>query len=194
VRVWDDAKQSVRRGLRVDEAGALPVFNGDGVRVDVRLNREAYVYLVWVDARGETQPVYPWDPVKNEDWKTPMPPQRPTAHLSLPAPAGEGFILDGPRGLETMVLLARSTPLEPGLSLHDLVGRLPPAPLVDPREVSWVELTPGRKEAWHPRPAQHRGIKLGQSKQLDEPVLRLLEKLRPHFELLKAVRFAHAEP
>ena len=32
-----------------------------------------------------------------------------------------------------------------------------------------------------------------ESRRLDEPVLRLLETLRPQFDLLKAVRFAHAD-
>jgi tRNA A-37 threonylcarbamoyl transferase component Bud32 len=195
VRVWSDSGRGVKRGWTVDQPGALPVLNDEGVRLEVQLSRSAYFYLVWVDASGESSPLYPWDPIANEDWKTPMPAQKPRAAVQLPERgADQGFPVDGHRGLDTILLLVRSTPLEnEGVPLRDLIGKLPPSSFVDPREVSWLELAPGQTIARHPKPALNRGVKLGQSKQLDEPILKLLEQLRPHFELIKAVRFAHVE-
>jgi hypothetical protein len=195
VRVWSDPGRGVKRGLTVDQPGALPVLNDEGVRLEVQLDRPGYIYLVWVDASGESAPLYPWDPLKNEDWSMPMPPQKPRAEVQLPETgADQGYPVDGHRGLDTILLLVRSTPLETdGVPLRDLIGKPPPSDFVHPREVSWLELAPGQTAARHPKPALNRGVKAGQSKQLDEPILKLLEKLRPHFDLIKAVRFAHAE-
>jgi hypothetical protein len=195
VRVWSDPGRGVKRGWTVDQPGALPVLNDEGVRLEVQLNRAAYLYLVWVDAGGESSPLYPWDPLKNEDWNTPMPPQQPRAEVQLPeAGADQGYPVDGHRGLDTILLLVRDTPLETeGVLLRDLIGKLPASDFLNPREVSWLELTPGQTVPRHPKPALNRGVKVGQSMQLDEPILKLLEQLRPHFELIKAVRFAHAE-
>jgi hypothetical protein len=193
LRVWS-GREGVKRGLRVDEPGALPVVNGEGLRVEVTLDRPAYLYLVWIDASGSVQPIYPWDPVKGEGWETPEPPQQPRRRLRLPAGAAdEGFEAAGRAGLDSVLLLARSEPLPASVHLRDLIGTLPPSPALSRAEVAWLELTPGARAARHPQPPLNRGVKTGQSVKIDEPLLRLMERLRPHFELMKAVRFARAE-
>jgi hypothetical protein len=98
--------------------------------------------------------------------------------------------MEGPPGLETALLLVRRTPLPEDVDLAALVGRVMPAKLNNPEEVAWLELTPGERVA-RQRKVLNRGLNTKQSKEIDEPTLRVLERLRPHFELLKAVRFAH---
>src|SRR5262249_36584151 len=90
-------------------------------QITARLNRPAYVYLIWIDSTGAAQPVYPWQP---GDW-TRCPAEEPVAHLLLPHPdASYGtWPLHGPAGVDTLVLLARDTPL-PGKVRARLRGRL----------------------------------------------------------------------
>ena len=63
--------------------------------------------------------------------------------------------------------------------------------LTDEREVSWLELGPGLSKARQTRDL-HRGLKTEESRRIDQPMLNVMENLRRHFELMKAVRFAHA--
>src|SRR5262249_28581501 len=60
VRLWDP-KGQVKRGLRVEDPGALPVRSAEWVRLEGKLNQPAYVYLLWLDGRGEVTPLYPWN-------------------------------------------------------------------------------------------------------------------------------------
>jgi serine/threonine-protein kinase len=189
--------EAVKRRIPVERPAALPVRNGELVHLEVRLNRPAYVYLLWVDSRGDIQPAYPWDIAGSElGWRAPWvrDGKESRAVVHCPADEGRGLIVEGPPGLETAVLLARSTPLPEDVNLEQLVGKLPPCPHQDPREVVWLGLEPGELLARHERPPLNRGLKAGQSREMDASVFELLEKrLRPRFELLKAVRFAHAE-
>jgi hypothetical protein len=186
-----------KRGLSVDEEGGLPVIGGELVRLDVKLNRPAHVYLLWVDSQGRVQPCYPWDIARSDaGWQAPFVPGGgvPQAEVHCPDARGEGLVIEGPAGLETAVLLARSDPLPADVDLAGLTGRLPKSPLNHTGEVAWLDLGPGR---WKVREVagRHRGLKPGETRVTDAPLFTLLEeRLRPHFELIKAVRFAHAEP
>src|SRR5439155_19645794 len=73
VRVWrkdqkDQFDPSDRKfkgaGVRLNHPGALPLRPGDGMRIEVQLNRPAYVYVVWLDTDGKATPLFPWD----EEW------------------------------------------------------------------------------------------------------------------------------
>jgi hypothetical protein len=186
--------EAIKRRIPVDRPGALPVRDGELVRLGVRLNRPAYVYLLWVDSEGVVQPVYPWDIAdpKRLGWRAPWVREghTPRAEVHCPADEDEGLRVIGPEGLETAVLLARSTPLPEDVDLQHLVGKLEPSPMQDRREVAWLELEPGEGVARHERPPLNRG--LGDAGRIDAQVFDLLKnRLRRHFELLKAVRFAH---
>ena len=61
-RVWNTSDRS-RRGLSLKEA--VPLRPNDWLRIEARLNRPAYVYVVWIDSQGRASPVYPWTP---GDW------------------------------------------------------------------------------------------------------------------------------
>jgi hypothetical protein len=66
---------------------------------------------------------------------------------------------------------------------------LPPTPLRDPQELAVRGFDPGQPVDAIDR-GEHRGI--GEvPKEIDDPLLQLLGRLRPHFELARAVRFAY---
>ena len=97
--------------------------------------------------------------------------------------------ITGPSGLETALLLARRTPLPEKTDLAGLIGLMPPSPLRNPQELTVRGFDPGQPVAAIDRPF-HRGLSK-EVEQIDEPLLHLMERLRPHFELIRAVRFAY---
>ncbi|HEX8201175.1 MAG TPA: hypothetical protein VF590_11860, partial [Isosphaeraceae bacterium] len=179
-RVWAPKKP----GLRVDEPGALPVRPDEKIHLEARLNRPAYVYLIWLTGRGEIDTLYPWDR------PTGSLPARliPTAVVESPPELDRGWPLEGSSGLETGLLLARSTPLPADVRLRDLLGPVDPSPLRDPLEVAVLGF--GGQLAAPIIRESHRGLG-AEAERVDEPLLRLIERLRPHFEVVRAVRFAY---
>lgn len=79
-------------------------YPGDSIRIHLSLSRQAYVYVVDHDTRGETRLVFPnrYDG-DNFFW--------PGTH-TLPR-RGETFRVEGPPGVETLQLIASSRPLRP---------------------------------------------------------------------------------
>jgi serine/threonine protein kinase len=187
LRVWSPDGGG-KRGLKIDEAGALPVRNAEMVHLEARLDRPAFIYLLWFDSQGRPQPLYPWDPSRG--FAGPLPREMPRLALHSPPELDRGWEVDGASGLETAVLLARRRPLSPEVDLAALVRTLPLVPYGDPRERQVWKVTPGLAA---PRLvlAQHRGLKAAASKRLADPLVQLLERLRPHFDFIQAVRFAH---
>jgi hypothetical protein len=97
--------------------------------------------------------------------------------------------MTGPAGLETALLLVRQTPLPADVKLADLIGHLPPAPLRDTQEYAVRGFDPGQSIG-----AVNRGLHRGlgdDAERIDDPLLQVMEKLRPHFEVVRAVRFAY---
>jgi hypothetical protein len=179
-------KDGQKARLPVDAPGALPVRNGEDIHLKARLNRPAHAYLLWVSSQGKVQPLYPWDPKRGFGGPPAAEPPRQEVHS--PPELNRGWRMRGKSGLETALLLARATPLE--VDLKPLAGRLPEAPLRDPREVAWLEwgvglAVPRRREV------RFRDLDTEEARHIDDAILDLMERLRPHFELLKAVRFAH---
>jgi hypothetical protein len=187
VLVWAPDK----RGLRVQEWGALPVRNKEQIQVEVRLNQPAHAYLLWIDSEGVTTPLYPWNEGIFITQKTLVAPPvvGPQAVVQSPGEMGHGWIVGGKRGLDTILLLARQEPLPADVALADLVGPLPATKYHVPTE-------------WAVRGPDGEGpvglIKLGDNRapdevaaRIDDPLLQLMSRLRPHFEAMRAVRFAH---
>jgi serine/threonine protein kinase len=176
-------------GLNLDQTGALPVRNVDGVHLEVQLNQPAFIYLLWIDSRGRVQPLYPWQPVRG--FAEPPGVQTPRRHLDIPPKVDEYSPMDGAGGLETALLLARHTPLPLTIDLARLV--------VMPSQGSPSDLPGGQvwkqvSDLSSPRIitlAQHRALKT-ESRRLGDPLVQLFERLRPHFDLIEAVRFAYA--
>src|SRR5262249_16337820 len=84
--VFWDANEKQRVG--VDGPGGLPVKEGDEFRIEGRLNRPAFVYLIWIDSQGAVTPVYPWEP--GSDWEVAGAEEARPA-LTLPT-GGEGNV------------------------------------------------------------------------------------------------------
>ena len=168
---------------------ALPLQNSDQIRVEADLNRPAYVYLIWIDSLGAVMPVYPWAP---GDWNTLPQQPKPIGTLKLPETADEGWPMIGASGMETLMLLARETPLPPDVKLRELLGELPPQSMQSNRSIAWfvdgkLVLKPQDKT---------RGPSFFDPQQIDDPVLQtqrlLQQRLGPHFTTIRAVSFAHA--
>jgi hypothetical protein len=191
VQVWSPEGKGRKQGRLVGEPETLPVFNGERVHLQARLNRPAYVYLLWVGSGGNVLPLYPWTQPRL-GFASPRPEPVAEATVHCPARLDEGWPMKGASGLETALLLARETPLPPEFDLRAEIGTLPSARLSDAREVVWLESARDQPSVRRRGTgAGTRDLDLGGPQPLDDPILNLMERLRPHFDLLKAVRFAH---
>lgn len=176
--------------LPVEAPGALPV-RADGIMsLEVQLNQPAYAYLVWLDTEGQAVPLYPWNPETLEvrDVNLP-PPVRRSAKVVYSPLLGGGWRFGKKGGLETVLLLARRTPLDEGMRPGPLLEPLPPPGMRQRDEVVVLGLDAGA-DSVSTLLAQNRGPE-DQARAADEPLRALLLRLRDHFELIRAVRFAH---
>jgi serine/threonine protein kinase len=187
IRVWSN-EGGGKRGLKVDEPGALPLLPGEKVHLEARLNQPAHAYLLWLDGQGHVSLLYPRD-----DGKFGSRPSGDLARETVNSPEAldEGHGMTGPGGLETVLLLARRMPLPPGTDLPGLIGPLRPAPLRDVREVAVRGFDEGQPTETL-RLGQYRGIG-DEPDKIDDPLLQLMERLRNEgpFEVIKALRFAY---
>jgi hypothetical protein len=170
-RGWIDARIWQRRGergaLRLNEPGAVPLRAGDLVRVEADIDPPAYLYVVMIEPGGTAAPLYPWQPGQ---WGSRLAVEGPRRQLLLPEQSDSGWeVGSGDAGMETLLLLARPTPLE-GVDLSALLSDLPPQRLHITPPVVWFEngslVERSRAFAsFTPRP-------------IDDPVLRLQALLR----------------
>jgi predicted Ser/Thr protein kinase len=187
VRVWSETNAD-KRGLKIEDPGALPLLPGEQVHLEAHLNQPAHIYLMWVDGHGHAALLYP-----RSDDKYGAEPSgdlvRETVHS--PAALDKGHRMEGPGGLETVLLLARRTPLPAGTDLMALIGESPPSPLRDVLEVARGGFDEGQPIEALPM-GQHRGIGAEAGK-IDEPLLHLMERLRKEgrFDVIRPVRFAY---
>jgi predicted Ser/Thr protein kinase len=191
VLIWTPG--GAKKGWKVQEmmGGAVPVLNGEWVHLKARLNRPAHVYLIWVDSEGVPTPIYPWNrgkELKITDLAVAPPVTNAEQIVDSPGELARGWEMQGPSGLETILLLARQDPLPATVNLAEVLGKLKPAPLVDPREVvvrGFDRDRPIKEENIFRRPGQ-------QAVEIDDSLLQMMGRLQPHFEMIRAVRFAHA--
>jgi hypothetical protein len=187
VRVWSPEGSGVgKQGWKVDEPRALPVLTGERVHLEARLSRPAYAYLLWLDGQGQVASPYPWS---DRSFRSRPPSEAASLALHSPVELDRGWPIDGPPGLETALLLVRSTRLPPEFDLASLIGRLPGSPFRDPQEVAVRGFDPGQPVRAIDR-RMHRGL-ADVAERIDDPLLQVMEKLRPHFEVIRAVRFAY---
>jgi serine/threonine-protein kinase len=183
VRVWEGksadrpfvAGNPQRQRLRLHEEGALPLRPGDWLRIEVTMERPAYLYVVWIDTEGKATPLYPW---QGYDWEQRPQREERRARLSLPETAdGIAPLGAGPAGVETLLLLAREEPLSEAenAALPELFAGLPKAKVADVGVAAWFEngeLVSGEREP------TRGAIRLEQAQAADDPVLRLQGLLR----------------
>lgn len=185
VLIWNNA-DSNRRGIGMREPGALPLQEGDQIRIQASLSRPAYVYLVWIDSEGIATPIYPWTIGK---WNELPKVESRKSELSLPA-AGEGWPMRGSTGMETLVLLARDTPLPRDLDLAALFVDLPRQEMQDARSLVWFI----NGQTLTQKVDAKRGPSFFDPQKLNDPVLQtqrqLGERLKSHFSTIRAASFA----
>jgi serine/threonine protein kinase len=187
VLAWSP-KDPSRRGMSLRTPGTLPLKNGDQIRVEVDVEKPAYLYLIWIDSEGNALPVYPWKP---GDWQSLPPKQTPLSHLSLPNNADEGWPMQGVSGMETLVLFVRSEPLPSDVDLQSFLTDLPKQPLQGAESIVWIadgELIRSEDESM-------RGLDFGKPEQISDSILRaqrqIQERLGKYFSEIRAVSFAH---
>jgi len=97
----------VRRASQTTSVPLSPrqqLAKGDEVALYVDLDHEAYVYVMYVDARGEISELFPTaGPAGGEVIV-------PRGHQQLPP--GRRWRLDAARGIESFIVLAAATPLD----------------------------------------------------------------------------------
>jgi hypothetical protein len=187
VRIWTPGGEG-KRGWSVEDPRTLPVLPGEQVHLEARLNKPAYAYLLWLDSQGQVVSLYPW----SDQHFGPRPTvEAECESIQSPPAIDEGWPMRGPGGLETAVLLVRASPLPVGTNLAALIDSLPPVPLGDPHEFSVRGCNTGQSVEAMNR-GEHRLRGLGTDAQrIDDPLLQLMRRLRPHFDVIRAVRFAY---
>jgi hypothetical protein len=178
--------------LAVEEPGAVPVRSGGIMSLQAQLNQPAYAFLVWLDSEGQVVPLYPWnhDSLDVRDINQ-APPNRKATNVIYNPPIGGGWKFGKTSGLETVLLLARRTHLPTGTQLGPLFAGIAPPSLRNRNEVAVLSLANGA-DSVSTQLALNRGNE-ADAQTVDEPLRAAMLKLRDHFELIVAVRFAHEE-
>jgi hypothetical protein len=186
----DDPNDPHRRNLRLDWPRVLPLKAGDRFRIEVKLNRAAYLYLLWVGSDGKVAPIYPWRP---GHWDARPAEERKRDRLHLPEKADKAWEIPAGRpGMETLLLLVREeTPLPPKdeETLRKLPSGTPVPTEILIKEAVWLEN--GREITIDLRDRAAPGRKTRKS---DDPVLAIRrlfsEKLPPLGEYYQAIVFS----
>ena len=186
ILVWNDDDPS-RRGLPINDLRSLPLRPKDTIRIEAQVDQPAYVYLLWIGSDGRASPLYPWRP---GDWTARAAMETPATRVSLPERPDDGWPIEGPGGMETLVLLARREPMPADLDLAAMLAGLPGQPALDNRALAWFDN--GRLITR--RTDSVRGLGLDKERQIHDTILEtqriIQERLGPHFSLIRAVSVA----
>ncbi|MFW6171542.1 MAG: protein kinase domain-containing protein [Planctomycetota bacterium] len=188
--VWDP-DNSARQGVSATSAHALPLCQGDQVRLCLQLNQPAYVYLLWLNADGSVLPVHPW---RGGDWSSRPGKEFPRLYLTLPEKLDHGWAMQvDTDGLESVLLLARRSPLPRDVNLRELLEGGAQALPAKTSTATWFQDGMPLPVNQQPDAATLRPPDLGNLAGIQAPLLKmqhhLADILRPHFELIRAVSF-----
>jgi hypothetical protein len=174
----------------VEKPGATPVVAGGNMSLEVHLDPPGYAYLVWFDNAGQVLPLYPWNS-QHLDVKDiqELPPERRPARLVYSPLLGGGWTFGEKSGPETVLFLARRTPLPNDVQLGALLAPLSPTSMTQEQPVVMLGLDGGARSVSVIHPAATAGSPPAAA--AGDPLAQLLLRLQPHFELIRAVRFAH---
>jgi len=170
----------------ISDPDALPVKSGGAMLIDVELDEPAFIYLIWINPKGEILPLYPWnnETLEITDIKQPPPVRRATKRIFSPL-LGRSWTFGDRNGAETVILLARRSALPENIQLAKSLTS-PPIPKFDnPTDHIVVRIpisdakngasaTPG-SESNKTAPAAY------------------FEPLKQHFDLIEACQFAHED-
>jgi serine/threonine protein kinase len=121
---------------QLSDPDVLPLRAGeDYVRITAKLNRPAYLYLVWVNTEGKADLIHPWDDKAN---RRPAD-EQPLQELSLPSAESAAKLGRCLPGTESLLLLARDTKLPANEDLEKLFAGLPAQTSQHRREAAWFE-------------------------------------------------------
>jgi hypothetical protein len=118
------------RLLQLSEPGALPLRKTDKFRVEAQVEPPAYLYVVWVDPGHDVTPLYPWNQLRG--WGSRPAAEEQVARLRLPQDVKNQFYRapDAKPGVATIVLFARTKPLDvPDEEVRKWFEGLPDLPL-----------------------------------------------------------------
>jgi hypothetical protein len=174
----------------VDQPGALPVVSGGAMCIDAQLDEPAFIYLIWIDSRGHVLPLYPWNNETLEvmDVNEPPPTRRATKLVFSPL-LGRVWTFGDQPGMETVVVLARRTPLPSDVKLGSIFesALIPSAAATN--TLTTIKLGSG--------PPQSKTTQLGgtedaaNAKSAGKDLPALLQRLHDHFDFLEAAQFPH---
>jgi hypothetical protein len=178
---------------RIEEPGVAPVRAGDKMHLTVRFNQPACTYLIWLDSHGKATPLYPWnqDSIEVKEVAERPPDCQPVKIIFSPMTIGSGWEFDHQSGLETVLLLARRTPLGENVRFGTLLGSSMPAKLRDRAEVAIFAMDRA-KGSVESLLSLNRGD-AAEVGEVDAALLTLMDRMKGEFELIRAVRFAHEE-
>jgi hypothetical protein len=130
-----------RQNVRLNQPGVLPLKPGDRFAVEAEISPPAYLYILWIDADGSVDPVYPW---RRGNWDNPLPEEKPVEQVRRPVLSDRPFggtlgIKESAQGMETLVMLARKTPLPHGVDLKAELGVIRPQKLRTLQSTAWFE-------------------------------------------------------
>lgn len=98
----------------------VPLRPDDEIHVAVRLNRLAYLYVLLIDSQGRLSVVYPWTSPALRIRAS----QQPRV-VAVSLPSEQNWILDdGPRGVQTIFVLASEAPLPSRADLRTMLEGL----------------------------------------------------------------------
>lgn len=178
-----------RQGLRLHDPDALPLTARDWVRIEAELSRPAYVYIVWIDTEGVATPVFPW---RNADWNQPPANETPRRKFHIPDAKSISPLTISAPGVETVLLLARDTPLdaEDYAKVAALFPKQPRQSRISrqPRFAVWLEngTRPRGKDRGAIRPQIVAGV--------DDPELQIrdtMKRVKHLFPYTRAVMFGN---
>jgi hypothetical protein len=179
-----------RQNVRLNQPGVLPLKPGDRFAVEAEITPPAHLYILWIDADGSVDPVYPW---RRGRWDDLPAEERPAGSVRRPIPSDRPFggtfsIKESVQGMETLVLLARKTPLPADVDLKAKLGEVRPQTLRTLQAAAWFEN--GRLVTNEP---SRSAVEWGEEKE-DDPVWatqkQIEAKLGRLFPYTRAVSFA----
>lgn len=135
VKVGRDPKKD-DRAYSLNHPSILPLQPGrDWIWIHARLNRPAFIYIVWIDTEGQASLLHPWV----EALKRRPAEEQPVEEFHWPSETRGGKLGGGPAGTESLILLARSEKLADDVDVTALFAGLPKQRSRFVQEAAWFE-------------------------------------------------------